>query len=340
MILAGDLGGTKSLLALFDERPGATQAAFERRYDSHAYDDFGALLARFVEDAGAALGAAPALAAACLGVAGPVAAGRVQVTNLPWTLDAGELARRLGLARLDLINDFAAVVHGLDAIGAAGLATLQAGEPVAGAPRLVLGAGTGLGVAYALASPDGTYRPVSGEGGHVAFAPADEEQVELWRYLRGRVGRVTLEHVLSGTGLMRVYDFLLQRGAQRESPQLRAELSDDGAPAAISRHALERGDALALAALDLFVRCYGAAAGDHALNVMARGGVYVAGGIAPKILPRLAAGGFVAAFDDKGGFSEHARRMPVHVVVEQRAGLLGAARFAARRAGGAAVCED
>jgi len=339
MILAADIGGTKSLLALFaPEDP--VRPAFERRFDSLAFGDFGSLVASFLDEARASLGTAPPLEAACLGVAGPVTGARVRVTNLPWTLDAAELASRLGLAGVRLLNDFAAVVYGLDAIGERGLATLQAGEPVAGAPRVVLGAGTGLGIAYAFASPDGSYRPLSGEGGHTAFAPADEEQVSLWRYLHERIGRVTLEHVLSGTGLLRIYDFLLQRGALPESAQLRAELSESGAPAAITRHALERGDALALAALDLFIACYGAAAGDQALNVMARGGVYVAGGIAPKILKRLGAGGFVAAFNDKAGFAEHTRRMPLHVVVDERAGLLGAARLALRvagRAGGSGV---
>jgi len=336
MILAGDIGGTKTLLALF-ARQDAVRAAFEHRFDSHAYPDFGALVARFLDEARAALGRAPRLEAACLGVAGPVAAGRVQVTNLAWALDAAELARRLGLAHVQLINDFAAVVVGLDAIGEQGLATLQAGEPIAGAPRVVLGAGTGLGIAYAFASEGNAYRPLSGEGGHAAFAPTDETQIELWRHLHERVGRVTLEHVISGTGLLRIYDFLLPRGTLPESAPLRAELSETGAPAAITRHALERGDALALAALDLFITCYGAAAGDHALNVLARGGVYIAGGIAPKILKRLTAGGFLAAFNDKAGFAEHARRMPVHVVVDERAGLLGAARLAMQHAGGADV---
>lgn len=342
MILAADIGGTKTLLALF-ARQDPARPAFERRFDSSAHADFGSLVAHFLDEARAALGAAPALEAACLGVAGPVTGDRVQVTNLPWSIDAAGLARHLGIARVSLLNDFAAVVYGVDAIGEQGLATLQAGDPIARAPRVVLGAGTGLGIAYAFTSPSGGYRPLSGEGGHTAFAPCDEEQAALWRYLRERVGRVTLEHVLSGTGLLRIYDFLLQRGAQSESTQLRAELSETGAPAAITRHALERGDALALAALDLFVACYGAAAGDHALNVMARGGVFVAGGIAPKILKRLAAGGFVAAFNDKAGFADHARRMPVHVVVNERAGLLGAARLAwksADRAAGADVCED
>jgi glucokinase len=207
------------------------------------------------------------------------------------------------------------------------LATLQEGEPLADAPRVVLGAGTGLGIAYVVRDAAGD-RTVSGEGGHGGFAPTDPDQIALWQYLHERVGRVTLEHVLSGSGLMRIYDFLLERGTHAESPALRAALAEGDVPAIITRAALEQGDPLAGAALDLFIACYGAAAGDHALNVMARGGVYVAGGIAPKILPRLAAGGFAAAFNDKARFAEATRRMPVHVVLNERLPLLGAARAA------------
>jgi len=206
----------------------------------------------------------------------------------------------------------------------ADLATLQAGEPIARAPRVVLGAGTGLGIAYVVNGAS----PVAGEGGHASFAPSTEEQAALWRYLHAREGRVSLEHVVSAGGLVRAYAFLRERATLAESAQLREALRAGDAAAAISDFAMDRTDPLAGAALDLFIACYGAAAGDHALNVMARGGVFVAGGIAPKILPRLQAGGFIAAFNDKGEFSEYVRRMPVHVVINERLGLLGAAAAA------------
>jgi glucokinase len=222
------------------------------------------------------------------------------------------------------MNDFAAAAWGVGLLAPAERVTLQAGEPVAGAPRVVLGAGTGLGIAYVAAGVE----PISGEGGHGAFAPATEEQAALWRYLHERLGRVTLEHVISGAGLARIYAFLRQHAGLTESAELRAALQSADPAATISHHAIERADPLASAALELFTACYGAAAGDHALNVMARGGVFVAGGIAPKILPRLRAGGFIAAFNDKGDFSEYARRMPVHVVTSERLGLIGAAAAA------------
>jgi glucokinase len=340
VILAADIGGTKSLLALFAGAPGAgDRPLFERRYASGEFPGAPALLERFLAEARAALGATAAPEAACLGIAGPVAGARVQVTNLPWAIDAAELEARFALRRARLLNDFAAAVYGLDALRASDVATLQAGAPRAGAPRLLIGAGTGLGIAYAMHGPGG-YEPLASEGGHASFAPADDEQVALWRHLRAALGRVTLEHVLSGAGLARIHEFL---GGAAGAAAPGAPADADPA-AAIVRAALEGGDPLALRALDLFLACYGAAAGDHALNVMAEGGVYVAGGIAPKVLARLRTGGFLAAFNDKDAFARHTRRMPVHVVLNERLALLGAAHCAARgasdRASPGARAED
>jgi glucokinase len=301
MILAGDVGGTKTLLALF--APAGASPRYEQRLQSRDFADFEALLAEFFVRARAALGTAPRPAHACFGVAGPVDAQRARLTNLPWTFEVTGLAARFGLGRVHLLNDFAAAAWGIDALGPQDLRTLQVGEPLAGAPRVILGAGTGLGLAYAFDSGDG-YVPVAGEGGHAAFAPADAQQAALWSFLHERLGRVELEHVLSGPGLARIDEFL---GGPSRAPQ----------------------DASA-EALELFVACYGAAAGDRALEVLARGGVYVAGGIAARILPRLAAGSFLAAFNDKGAFAAEARRIPVHVVTTERLGLLGAARAARR----------
>jgi glucokinase len=325
MILAGDIGGTKTRLALFDDP--AARPLFERRYRSSALPALEPLIERFLAEAQSTLGERVAPRAACFGVAGPIRGQRAELTNLPWTVDADALARAFAIPRVRLLNDFAAAAYGIDLLPADALATLQQGEPRADAPRVVIGAGTGLGIAYLIRDAGGL-RPLASEGGHTGFAPRSALEIALWQYLHERVGRVTLEHVLSGGGLMRIYDFLLQRGPQPESAALRAELAEGDVPAAVTRHALEHRDPLALAALDLFIDCYGAAAGDQALTVMARGGVFVAGGIAPKILPRLAAGGFLAAFNDKAGFAAAARRMPVHVVLDERLPLQGAARAA------------
>jgi glucokinase len=193
-------------------------------------------------------------------------------------------------------------------------------------PKVVIGAGTGLGIAYVL---DGAV--LSGEGGHAAFAPADAIQDGLWQWLQRRVGRVQVEHVVSGSGLAHIYEFLVERQAQAAAAGAREVLSAEDPPAMIAIRGLEGGDPLSLAAIDLFLSCYGALAGDQALAVLARGGVYVTGGIAPKLLPRIAAGGFMAAFNDKGAYADLNRACPVHVVLNPDLPLIGAARHAAGR---------
>jgi len=327
MILAGDIGGTKALLLLAAMRQGRVEPVLERRYAVASFADFSAMLSRFLQECRAHRGRDARLASACFGAAGPVSDNRIQMTNLPWRLDAGAIAAEFGIGRVQLVNDFEAAAAGVEALVPGDCATLQRGEPLLQAARVVIGAGTGLGVAYAL--PQGKrYRIMAGEGGHAGFAPADEEQMRLWRALHAQLGRVSAEHVVSGPGLVRIYEFL--RAELPQAPDLRESIGAEGA-AAISRHALEHGDALASRALDLFIACYGALAGDHALGVTARGGVYVAGGIARKIFPRLAAGGFTAAFNAKGAHTQLNRRIPVRVVTTERLGLLGAALIALRR---------
>jgi glucokinase len=283
------------------------------------------MLARFLDECRQHRGRDPRLASACFGAAGPVSDARIQMTNLPWCLDAGAIAMEFGIGRVLLVNDFQAAAWGIEALAPGDSAMLQCGEPSPHAARVIIGAGSGLGVAYAL--PQGKrYRVIAGEGGHAGFAPADDEQMRLWQTLHAQFGRVSAEHVVSGPGLVRIYEFV--RATLPEAPALNESVRAEGAPA-ISRYALEQGDALACRALDLFIACYGAAAGDHALALTARGGVYIAGGIAPKILERLAAGGFIAAFNAKGAHAQMNLRTPVQVVTTERLGLLGAALIAA-----------
>jgi glucokinase len=324
MILAGDIGGTKTLLQLASVRRGRPVPVLERRYVAASFADFSAMLARFLEECREQRGRSPRLAQACFGAAGPVSDKRIQMTNLPWCLDAGAIAAQFGIGGVRLVNDFEAAAAGIEALAPSEIATLQQGQPQAQAPRVVIGAGTGLGVAYALPQ-GGRYRIVAGEGGHAGFAPADEEQMRLWQALHAQLGRVSVEHLVSGAGLVRIYEFLRAQPAQAAA----AAAGSIGAPA-ISRLAMEQNDALANRALDLFIACYGAAAGDHTLAVMARGGVYIAGGIARKILSRLQAGGFIAAFNAKGAQAQLNLRTPVHVITTERLGLLGAALIAAR----------
>jgi glucokinase len=316
VILTGDIGGTKTLLALHEDDGAILD---RRRYPSRGAATFEALVARFLDETAARP------RRACFGIAGPVLGDRVKVTHLPWEIDAAALAARFGMERVQLLNDFAAAAHGIGALAPGDLVTLQAGEPLAERPRLVIGAGTGLGVAYVMGEA-----VLSGEGGHAAFAPADAVQEALWHWLHERMGRVQAEHVVSGRGLAHIYEFLLGHLRAEAAPDAREALGADDPAAAIGRQALDRADALSLAALDLFVSCYGALAGDQALTVLARGGVYVTGGIAPKLLPRLEQGGFLAAFNDKGSFAHLTRTCPVHVVTNPDLPLLGAARHAAK----------
>lgn len=297
MKLVGDIGGTKTLLALVDERGGLTE---KRRLASVDFSSFDVLLTEYCR-------AIPVpIQGGCLAVAGPVADdGRsAKVTNLPWTIDAAALEADFRLGHLDLVNDFAAVAAGVRSISAANLQVLQPGTPSAGGLRLVIGAGTGLGVA-ALAGE----RILPSEGGHIAFGPADEVQARIGSALMAEYGRVTAERVISGPGLAAIHRIL-------------TGLS--GSPESIGASALA-GEPAALGSVQIFLACYGAYAGDMALTYMARGGVYLAGGIVQKLLPLLAASPFLAAFNAKAEHAGLARQMPVAVITDADIGLRGAA---------------
>lgn len=319
-ILAGDVGATTTRLGLFETGAAPGGPTIERNYAGADFSEFAGVLARFLADCRSAAGEIR-IERACLGVAGPVAGARVRMTNLAWNIEADAVSVRLGGARVVLLNDFEAAAHGIDALAPEDLLTMQKGAPRPEGAQVVIGAGTGLGVAYRIWTGD-RHQILAGEGGHTGFAPADEQQSALLRALLPKFGRVSAEHVVSGAGLARIHAFLGQMSGAAGS----AAMED---PAEISRRALTTGDPLAARSLDLFIACYGAVAGDHALAVCAHGGVYVVGGIAAKILPRLAAGGFIAAFNAKGSHSALARAFPVHVVTTDRLGLLGAARVAA-----------
>ena len=327
-ILAGDVGGTKTLLRLAEAGPGepAGRCLHERRYESADYDDLAPMVEAFLAEAGG-----PAPESACFGVAGPVEetgdGQSARLTNLPWHLGSAALAGRTGIGRVRLINDFQAVGYGIEALGGDDLATLQAGEAEPGAPRLVVGAGTGLGVGLLFHDGD-HYEAHPTEAGHADFAPTDEQQVRLWRTLAAQYGRVSNERVVSGPGLAALYRFLLEEHGRPtdDDPVLTAP---DPA-AAVSERAVTGGEALANEALDLFCRVYGAVTGNLALTCLADGGVFIAGGIAPRILPRLQTGGFLAGFTGKGRMGRLLETMPVQVITQPKVGLLGAAVAAAR----------
>jgi glucokinase len=304
-VLCGDIGGTKTLLAIAELAGDRVELILERRYADRDFAAFADLMRTFRDEARIDV------ERSCLGVAGPVDGRRAAVTNFPWEIDADALEAIVG-APVALANDFVAAAHGIDVLDPDDVVTLQAGAPEPRAPQVVIGAGTGLGVAYRVWQGD-RYAVIGGEGGHAGFAPADERQAGLWRALHAELGRVRVEHVVSGPGLARIHDFLRDGQGEARAPEEIASADDPVARAAVA----------------LFLECYGAVAGDHALAILARGGVFLAGGIAPRLVPQLRSGPFLAAFTAKGVHASLAARFPVQVVLNERLGLLGAAKLAA-----------
>lgn len=332
-ILGADVGGTTTRIAL--ARVGRVAGArpeplVEARYASRDHaglrDVVGAFVARPEVRAHAG-----GIAAACFAVAGPVDSGRAQLTNLPWRIDEEELQRELAFRQVRVVNDFAAAGLGIELLGEDDFLTLQAGARLEGAPRVVLGAGTGLGVAM-LERVNGRYEVRASEAGHGDFAPVDALQDALLAYLRGELGRVSSERVVSGPGLPRILRFLADSGAGVPGSALKEALGHADPAEAITEFALTARDPLAEQALEVFVSAYGAFAGNMALIALARGGVFVAGGIAPKISTKLAGGGFMRAFTAKGRFRKLLETIPVQVVMNERVGLYGALAEAARAA--------
>lgn len=332
VVLAADVGGTTTRVLLADSDGARCTTLREQHYVSADWPDLLPILEDFL-----AASSTPRPTRACLAIAGPVdddgAAQQAHVTNLPWTLDSRGLAERLGIPRLTLINDFAAVGHGIAALDATDLLTLQAGEPQPRAPRAVLGAGTGLGQSI-LVWRAGHYDVLPTEGGHADFAPQNDQQTHLLNSLRADHGHVSCERLCSGPGLAYIYRFLQERRGIAIPDAIAQAFAQAPAPgdpaAAISRMALEGSDALARESLTEFIRIYGAQAGNLALSCLPFGGLYVAGGIAPKILPALTDGEFLRAFNAKGRMEKLMRRMPLHIVVHPTPGLLGAALYAGR----------
>jgi glucokinase len=323
MLLAGDVGGTKTSLGLFDEsRPGTPRVAHARVASREA----GSLEAAIDEFLGAH--GRPRIDAACFGVAGPVVEGRVATTNLPWQLDERELARAIPTRRVRLLNDLEAAGYGVLLLGPDELAELQPGQPREG-HRVLIAAGTGLGQAL-LIWQQGHHHVVASEGGHGDFAPRDQREDRLLAHLRRERGRVSYEDVLSGPGLVATYRFLRREGPVPEPAWLTAELAEEDTAHVISEVARGGRDPVCAAALDVFVSVYGAEAGNLALKAVAVGGVIVGGGIAPKILSALADGAFIRAFRDKGRMAKLMADIPVRVALNPETALLGAASVAKR----------
>ena len=324
-ILAGDVGGTKTALAIVDVQGRRCGVGRLERYRSAEHAGLEEIVDRFLETE------RTRPVAAGFGVAGPVRGGRSSITNLPWKLDERRLARGSGIRTVALVNDFAANALGLRFLGARQLATLARGRRDPDGPIAVLGAGTGLGEA-GLVRNGAVEAVVPSEGGHVDFGPRSPLEDRLAAWLRKRFGRATRERILSGGGLVLLWEFLAREGLAKSSARAKGEIeaANDRA-AAISRLGLGRRDRLARAALSWFAEIYGSETGNLALQYRATGGVFLAGGIAPKILPVLRTRAFLAAFRDKPPMRGLLEAIPVHVVLDARLGLYGAAAAAARR---------
>jgi glucokinase len=317
-VLAGDVGGTKTLLAVVERGAAGMRLLHEQRFESAAYPGLAPIVAEFLAATGAAV------ESACFGVPGAVVGGECHTPNLPWVIRGADLAAVIGTDRALLINDFAAAALGVLALGPESLATLQQGCHAEHGTKAILGAGTGLGEAL-LVWNGHRYNVVPTEGGHADFAPQGDEQRAMQCHLEERHrGRVSVERVVSGPGIARIHEFLVAQGAP-VSPAVREAMAGEDATAVISRFGMAGTDAGCAHALDLFVAAYGAEAGNLALRSLPTGGVYIAGGVAPKIRPRLEDGAFMAAFRAKGRMRELMATFPVHLVLEARVGLLGAA---------------
>jgi glucokinase len=320
VILAGDIGGTHARLAVFDVRQGQLELVTSNAFPSQQFSGLDEIVAQFVK----ASGVQPDQA--CFGIAGPVINGRVEASNLPWIVESTRLAQELKLSKVDLINDLEATGWGIGALLPGDVVPLN--NVVAKEPgnQAVIAAGTGLGEGGLYW--DGTRHHVfASEGGHCDFAPLDDLQVELFEYLRKRYGHVSDERVLSGPGLVNIFDFL--RDTRRGTPPewLVAEITEHDAAAAISRSGLAGKCHMCEQALDIFVAIFGAEAGNLALKIKATGGVFLAGGIAPKIVSKLTTPIFMQAFLTKGRLRRLMETIPVKVIMNDQLALFGAARY-------------
>jgi len=324
MILAGDIGGTNARLAYFQPQNGRFQLVSERVFPSRDHRGLGEIVKQFLDESGTRP------EAACFGIAGPVRNGRVETSNLPWVIEQSVLANQIHLAATLLINDLEASAWGIGALGMEDLVTLNPGAGSVAGNQAVIAPGTGLGEA-GLFWDGSRHHVFACEGGHTDFAPHGELQIELLRFLATKFGHVSYERILSGPGLVNVYEFLCASGCGKQSAELSAAMEAGDPAAAISQAALSGKDSLAGKALDLWIAVYGAETSNLGLKIMSTGGLFLAGGISPKILPRLSGTLFMEAFLDKGRMRPLVEAMPVHVVTNEKAGLLGAARCAAVR---------
>lgn len=322
LLLAGDIGGTKTALALYDPEQGPHEPLRQRAFPSQRYGSLAEIVGVFLGDD------ADAVAQFTVGVAGPVHEGRVEITNLPWVIEHDVLQAAIGGIPTHILNDLEVIAHSIGALDAGDLHTLSRGDPEPEANLAVVAPGTGLGEAF-LTYDGGRYWPQASEGGHVDFAPTDAVQRALLEYLAGRFGRVSYERVCSGIGIPNIYDFLRDTRRAEAPAALEAALANAGdrTPGIIANAMGDDPHDICRMTLDLFVSILGSEAGNLTLKVMALGGVYLGGGIPPRILPALRQRRFIHAFRDKGRLSDLLSDVPVYVIANPDAPLIGAASY-------------
>lgn len=322
LVLAGDIGGTKTRLAICEVSGAQLQTLTEHSYPSQEYSALEDVIGAFLDTH------EHRPQAACFGVAGPVRDAESRITNLPWHISAAAITNRFRLRRASLLNDLEATAWGIQALGEADFHTLNPGRAHAAGNAAVIAAGTGLGEAGLCRAGD-RLQPFGTEGGHTDFSPGSELEIELLRYLKARHTHVSWERVVSGPGLVTLHDFLCRHHTAPPPDWLQAEMQSGDPAAAITAAAQSGRDARCVAALELFVHLYGVESGNLALKIMATGGFYIGGGIAPKILPSLVGGGFMTAFCAKGRMRPLLEQMPVRVILNDRTALFGPAIVAA-----------
>lgn len=321
MILAGDIGPTRTRLAAFESAGNKLNRVVEKSYVSHQHATLSEIIADFIRTEGIPVDRA------CFGVAGPVRGGRTQISSLTWTIDSRELAKQLKLNSIGLLNDLEAYAYGIDALESSDFVTLCEGAEDAEGNRAVISAKTGLGVA-GLFWDGFRYHPFACEGGHTSFAPMNELEVDLLRYLRERIGHVSRERIVSGPGIKNIYEFLRDTKREEEPQWLKEQLAKvEDTPPLISKLALENKAPICSRALDIFVGIYGSEAGNCALTYMCTGGIFIGGKICSQIVPKMKEPTFMQAFLNKGRMRSLLETMPVRIVLNDDSGLIGAARF-------------
>jgi glucokinase len=322
-LIAGDVGGTKTILALYSPETGPAHPIRREVFPSSSYPGLGHIVEEFLG------GRAHPVECAVFGVAGPVVGSRAAITNLPWTIDADELASRLGLGRVTLLNDLEAVACGIPHLSVKDIHTLNPGEPTVNGPMSVIAPGTGLGEAY-LTWDGSRYRAHASEGGHCDFAPRNRTQADLLAFLHERFGHVSYERVCSGSGIPGIYAFHKERLGLEEPAWLTQKLQSAGDPTIVIRETAQdpaRSCEICTRTMQMFVEILGAETGNLALKLLPSGGIFLAGGLPPRMVPQLADGTFLDAYSDKGRLGTLVMRMPVHIVLNTDIALLGAARY-------------